>query len=352
MDHLRPARAGIRDIARAAGVSEATVDRVLHGRPNVRPATAERVLKAAAESHYLPEVELAKLARRDRKRLIVVLPGSANSYIRGLNAELRIWAQTRDRGARIQSFLVDSMEPGEMARCLRRLGRKADAVAFFGVDHPIVRDEADALVDAGKTVMTLISDVTGCRRQAYIGIDNLAAGRTAAFLMARAAPAKGGKVAVVAATRHYRAHIERELGFQELIQRDWPHLQFAGTVEGQDNPQINARLTAELLERSPDLIGIYNVGGSSEGIGAELRRRTSKGHVQLIGHGLSPGTRRMLSEGVMSAVLTQRSRSLLEVMVDQLHMDTAPGFLPLQFVFPTNLPADPPKANSGEMEKN
>ncbi|RJL05915.1 LacI family DNA-binding transcriptional regulator [Paracoccus siganidrum] len=338
MDLKRASRFGIRDIARAAGVSEATVDRVLHGRPNVRRSTAERVLAVAAEHRYLPEAELAKVRRRDRLRMVVVLPGGANSYIRGLNEELRIWAQSRDRGARIQSFLTDSMGPEEMARCLRRLGRKADAVAFFGVDHPMVRDEANALVDAGKTVMTLISDVTGCRRQAYIGIDNLAAGRTAAFLMARAAPPGGGKLAIVAATRHYRAHVERELGFQELIQKDWPNLQFAGTVEGQDDPHINARLTAELLERTPDLIGIYNVGGASEGIGAELRRRGKAGQVQLIGHGLSPGTRQMLADGIMSAVLTQRSQSLLEVMVDQLHAVAAPPFLPLQFIFPTNLP--------------
>lgn len=331
-------RPGIREIALAAGVSEATVDRVLHGRPNVRRATAERVLAAATEARYLTDAELQRLTRTDRKRLVIVLPGSANPYIRGLNAELRIWAQTRDRGARIQSYLVDSMSSAELARHMRRLSRKADAIAFFGVDHPDVRDEVDALVAAGKTVMTLISDVTNCQRQAYIGIDNVAAGRTAAYLMARAAKPEGGKVAVVAATRQYRAHVERELGFQEVIQRDWPGLQFAGTVEGQDNPDLNARLTAELLEKTPDLIGIYNVGGASEGIGAELRRRTRHGQVQLIGHGLSPGTRALLAEGVMSAVLTQRNQTLLEVMMDQLHMHAPVGFLPLQFIFPTNLP--------------
>lgn len=75
MDRAPPNRAGIREIARAAGVSEATVDRVLHGRPNVRRATAERVLAAAAECRYLPDAELARLARRDRLRLVVVLPG-------------------------------------------------------------------------------------------------------------------------------------------------------------------------------------------------------------------------------------------------------------------------------------
>ncbi|AMY70997.1 substrate-binding domain-containing protein [Frigidibacter mobilis] len=84
---------------------------------------------------------------------------------------------------------------------------------FFGVDHPDVRDAVDELAASGKLVLTLISDISGSRRRAYIGIDNLAAGRTAAYLLAQTAPAGPGTLAIIAATRHYRAHVERELGF-------------------------------------------------------------------------------------------------------------------------------------------
>ena len=334
-----PAKPGIREIAAAAGVSEATVDRVLHGRPNVRPGTAERVLAAAAACRYLPEAELARLARPDRKRLTVVFPRSANPFIRGLNRELREWAQIRDRGARIHSYMLDSMDPAVLARSLRRLGRTADAIAFFGVDHPEVRDEADRLVDQGKLVLTLISDITGSRRHGCVGIDNLAAGRTAAFLLASATGGRPGTLAVVAATRHFRAHVERELGFQELIQRDHPRLGFAGTLEGQDDSWTNMQMTLALLDRHPDLVGIYNVGGSSEGIGMALRRTGRLGQVRLVGHGYGPDTRRMLEDGVMMAVLTQRNQTLMEVLVDQLHASGPPPPLPMQIICPTTLPA-------------
>lgn len=331
-------RPGIREIALLAGVSEATVDRVLHGRPNVRPATADRVLKATAEFRYLSEAHLARLARPDRQRLTVVLPSSANPFLQALNRDLRIWAQTRDRGVRIHSYLTEAMNPNQLARSLRRLGRKSDAIAFFGVDHPDVRDEVDALTDEGKLVLTLISDITGSRRHGYIGIDNLAAGRTAAFLLASTAPPGGGRLAVIAATRHFRAHVERELGFQELIQRDSPQLTFAGTIEGQDDPGINFRSTLALLETHADLCGIYNVGGSSEGIALALRRTGRARTVRLIGHGYSPDTRRMLQEGSMMAVLTQRTQTLLEVMLDMVLARTTPVPLPMQIIFPTNLP--------------
>ena len=53
----RSRAARVADIARAAGVSTATVDRVLNGRAGVRAATAQRVLKAAAALDYLPEAD-------------------------------------------------------------------------------------------------------------------------------------------------------------------------------------------------------------------------------------------------------------------------------------------------------
>ncbi|AMY70996.1 LacI family DNA-binding transcriptional regulator [Frigidibacter albus] len=114
----------------------------------------------------------------------------------------------------------------------------------------------------------------------------------------------------------------------------------SGTIEGPDDPATNMRLTLELLETCPDLRGIYNVGGSSEGIGLALQRAGRAGQVRLIGHGLSSGTRRMLQDGTIMAVFTQRTQKLLEVMLDQLHTPTLPSLLPMQIVFPTNLPAE------------
>ena len=70
----RPAR--LTDVARLAGVSTATVDRVLHGRANVRSATAQRVLKAAAELQYLPENDLLRALQPAPMELAFVLPAA------------------------------------------------------------------------------------------------------------------------------------------------------------------------------------------------------------------------------------------------------------------------------------
>ncbi len=58
------ARATIEDVARRAGLSIKTVSRVLNGEPNVRPQTRERVLAAAREFDYQPNVSARRLASK------------------------------------------------------------------------------------------------------------------------------------------------------------------------------------------------------------------------------------------------------------------------------------------------
>ena len=74
-------RASLHDVARAAGVSLATVDRVLHGRAGVRARTVERVNAVVERLGYRPDPAAARLARKRHARLAVVLPSGTNSFV-------------------------------------------------------------------------------------------------------------------------------------------------------------------------------------------------------------------------------------------------------------------------------
>jgi DNA-binding LacI/PurR family transcriptional regulator len=63
---------GIADVARIAGVSKATVSRVLNGAPNVQAVYRERVLAAVAEVDYRPN-RLAQNLRRQKAEMIGVV---------------------------------------------------------------------------------------------------------------------------------------------------------------------------------------------------------------------------------------------------------------------------------------
>ena len=85
----------------------------------------------------------------------------------------------------------------------------------MALEHPFARDAVNTLVDDGVHVVTLISDVAS-QRAGYVGMDNRAAGRTAAYLLARFIGSR--KIAMIAGSLSYRAHEEREIGFARMIE--------------------------------------------------------------------------------------------------------------------------------------
>ena len=82
MDKLAaPPLSRIADVARRAGVSTATVDRVLNRRPGVRPITLQRVLTAASELDYMPAEDLLAAMKPKPMRLLFLLPKGTNRFL-------------------------------------------------------------------------------------------------------------------------------------------------------------------------------------------------------------------------------------------------------------------------------
>lgn len=76
--------ATIYDVAHAAGVSMATVSRVVNGNPNVRPETREKVMKVIKELNYYPNVIARGLASKRTRYIGVLLPDITNPYYSSL----------------------------------------------------------------------------------------------------------------------------------------------------------------------------------------------------------------------------------------------------------------------------
>ena len=300
------------DVAARAGVSPATADRALNRRPGVREMTTRRVLQAAADLGYMAEDEVRNTLRPRPMRLVFLLPAGTNPYLALLGETVkRMAADPSDMKATVRCFFIDSFNPKILTEALRRYGDKADGVAFMAIDHPLVRDAVTGLRAKGKHVVTLVSDVSNSGRTAYVGLDNRSVGRTAAYMLGRLLKVESGKVALIAASRTYRAHEEREMGFLGLMEESFPVFRIVGVREGHDNRDENYRHTLTLLSDYPDLVGIYNVGGSSDGVARALRECGREHDVLFIGHGLTSDTRGYLLEDVMDVVITQSPETIV-----------------------------------------
>lgn len=302
--------ARIPDIARLSGASTATVDRVLNRRPGVRPATIQRVLKAAAELDYLPDEELVGAGLKPL-RLVFVLPAGTNRFLSMLGQMIKgAQNQLAAMNVRCQVETIRSFNPELLAQSLRQHGRRADGVAFMALEHPAVREAVNGLADQRKPTVTLISDIASSKRVAYVGLDNRSVGRTAGYLMARLIKTPG-KVAMIAGSLSYRAHEEREMGFLHIFEEKYPEFEVVGLREGHDDENKNYRQTKMLLARHPDLAGIYNIGGGPEGVARALKEVRRDQDIVFIGHGLTGETRALLIDGAMDAVITQNPQAAM-----------------------------------------
>ena len=286
-------RARVLDIARAANVSTATVDRVLNRRPGVRDATVQRVLKAAGELDYLPGPELYAALTPPPLRLVFLLPAGTNRFIRMLG-DMVGYAQEHWAPFNVQcrTVFIESFNPHELANALHRHGQRCDGIAMMALEHPAVREAVAALAARGLPVVTLISDLSNSERAAFVG-------------------ARAAKVALIAGSLSYKAHEEREAGFLHVIDEMFPRLEVVGLREGQDDADKNYRQTRALLEQHPDMGGIYNIGGASDGVARALKEAGRAQKVVFIGHGLTPDTRALLIDGSMDAVITQSPHTTL-----------------------------------------
>ena len=296
----------VEDVARLAGVSTATVDRVLHRRPGVRAITVQKVLRAAAELDYMPAEELQAAMIPKPMRLLFLLPAGTNRFLSMLgqliaNSEARL----ASFNVRCQVETIKSFNAELLARRLLSCRDKVDGVAFMALEHPAVREAVNSLCERGVPTVTLISDILNARRAAYVGLDNRSAGRTAGYLIARFIGNRPAKVAMIAGSLSYRAHEEREMGFLHLFEELFPAIKVVGLREGQDDAERNYRQTRMLLGQHPDLAGIYNIGGGADGVAKALKEMHRERDVVFVGHGLTPDTRSLLIDGSMDAVITQ-----------------------------------------------
>lgn len=340
-------RPTVHDIAAAAGVSLATVDRVLNQRPGVRNVTREKVESAIREIGYVRDVAAANLAKGRTYSFVFIVPASDNSFMHGLNAEvMAAVARSPVERTDIRTIEVPAFDPAALVNELDRLREERPAgVALVATDAPEVREAVDRLVQDGIPVVTVVSDLTGSLRHHYAGVDNIAAGRTAARLLGRFLGGAKGEIAVLAGSMLVRDHRERLEGFAALIAAEFPSLSILPVIEGRDDPELAHMLVADALSKKEGIIGIYSLGAGNRGLIRALKEKAADRSLTVVAHELTDHTRTALLDGTIDAILNQDAghevRSAIRVLkakADGLSVIDAQERIRLDIFLKDNLP--------------
>ncbi len=327
----------VREIAQQAGLSEATVDRVLHHRPGVRENTVAEVNQAIADL----DKQRAQLRLNGRRYLIDIVMQTpqrfSDAFRAAVEAELPAFAPAM---LRARFHLWESGSTEQMVEALSRI-RGSHGVVLKAQDQPEVADAVDRLTEAGVPVVTYATDVPTSSRCGYVGIDNHGAGVTAAYLVDQWLGRAPSDVLITLSRTVFRGEGEREVGFRSALRSSGRAVVEVSGSDGID--ATNERLVLDALERHPAVEAVYSVGGGNVATVAAFEKLGRPCRV-FIAHDLDADNRRLLREGRISVVLHNDLRAdarlaLRLILQERGAFPVEPARpAPIQVVTPFNVP--------------
>ena len=125
--------ATIKDVAKLAGVSVATVSRVLNDKGNVQPPTEQRVRRAIAELRYTPNLLGRDLRRNETKKILVLLNTISNPFYSRVVKGIEDRARQQDYVVMVCMTHADQAIEAEYLQMLR--AHLLDGAVFLTAEH-------------------------------------------------------------------------------------------------------------------------------------------------------------------------------------------------------------------------
>ncbi|KAB0676327.1 LacI family DNA-binding transcriptional regulator [Aureimonas leprariae] len=342
-------RPTIAQLAEAADVSISTVNRILGGTVGVRGETMQRVQSAAERIGFYGVGTIEDRLRKATPsyRLGFVLQQSSRDLYQLFGR--KIVAACRDRRDEVVAPVVefvDVLTPENISARLMAVGKDCDAVAIVAADHPIISHAIRTLREAGKQIVSYITDQSAPDRAAYVGTDNWKLGRTAAWLIAQTTSGPG-RVAVFIGNYRYQCQDVADASFRSYMREHAPRLLIEESRPTHEEADEAYRMVSELLRTNDDLVGILIVGGGISGVLRAIREVSPerRSGIKVICRDIGPETRKGLSEGLITAALCHpldaTSELLVKTMIEVVNQDdrgsTLQRTIPFEIVTPENI---------------
>ncbi|MCA0921942.1 LacI family DNA-binding transcriptional regulator [Pseudooceanicola nanhaiensis] len=311
------------DLAREAGVSLSTIDRILSGRGKVKPATLDHVLATAERIgfHAVGSIRSRRDMAVPERTLGFLLNDRARHFYQAFSQQLssEVAAQTSIQGRAIFSHVTD-LDPARMADALLTLGEKCDAVAAVCIDHPRINMAVKDLAARGVPVLPMISDISAPERAGFVGANDWQLGRSAGWFVRRLCP-RGGKIALVPGNVRYTCQQSLAASFRGFISEvTTPRFTVIDVPSTEESDLRAEEVVTSLLREHPDLVAIVLSGGGLQGAARALasRGQSERTGPLLIGTEITEKTRALLVEGRIDMILAHPGKDIAREAVRAL----------------------------------
>lgn len=322
---MRTTRPTLKDVAELSGASLRTVKKVMSGDHSVKDKTRQAVLQAATELHYTRNRAATALARNKVLHIAVVYSQTTDAYFpeveAGFKNALRDFGDygldlefclTHKTGSEAQRVILESI--------LHRDDIEGVILQPFSTKH--LNDAIDALVDAGKPVVTFGADAPHSKRLCYVGPDAYKSGRIGGQILANYI-GKQGKVFVINQGDNHMATRERSRGFLDRIHEHYPNID-AFEMNLPENSNLYYDMVLSVMENEK-ISGIFCTDANTVLAGRVLHDLHEK-NVSVVGFDISKNSIELMRDGYIKVIIEtkpeitsfQAAKIMYEYLIDRI----------------------------------
>ena len=316
----------LRDIAKAVGTSVGSVHRALHDNPGVSPMTKARVQQMARNLGYRPNLAARYLSSKKTLRISVnTLKGTTSFW-----DEVR--AGIREEAA---SILLENVElefrtcprlgEGEEEAFEAAIREKVDGIISFPSRPQVLRSWIRRASRAQIPVVCVATDAPNSGRLGIVAIDTLASGSIAADLMGRFLREPAGSIAITVFDMAITEHAEKCAAFENTLRSFYPNLHLLKPLEDHDVESEAYSKCRKLLEKHPELAGIYVTTEASIPVLKAARDAKRMESLTIITTDLFSDLVPHIRSGAVAATIYQRPRAQGQMAFRMLHDFLAEG---------------------------
>ncbi len=301
---------GIKEIARRANVSIATVDRVIHDRPGLAPGTKEKVQQIIRELNYQPNIHARRLSLAKQFRIATLVPASSKETsfwegpLKGIDMAA---AEIGQLGVVVEKFFYDQDS-------IRSFRHQAQLVLKSGPDGllfaPSFMDESIAFVQKCRQqhipYVLMDSDLPGTDSLAYIGPNLQASGGLAAHLVSYLI-GKDDSILIVNISKELddQHHLlKKEEGFRDYFRTHRWDNQILKINIHQTDPKSIERELAAVFRQQPNIRVVFVTNSRVSNVAPFIGQLDRK--VILMGYDFVTENIEYIEKGVIDFLICQK----------------------------------------------
>lgn len=297
----------MQQIADRCGVSRGTVDRALHHKEGVREEVAERIRATAREMGYISNRLVMQQTRQ--WKIGVVLHSGHSPFVQMLYELFESFSERelipnitvivrvmQDMDVQHQLTLIDELVTTE----------HIDGLALMPLANTLVRDRINTLSEQqGIPVVTFNTDITDANRLAYVGADNIAAGRAAAALLGMVMQGRGSVLPILGQRSGHYADSQRYTGFLNEMAENFPGIRILHPECSFLDENLAERIASRAIHSDEEVNGFYLTSAGREGVYRAVNAAENREKIHIVVHDITEGNVRMVKQGTVDFIIGQ-----------------------------------------------